>query len=85
MATCIGATPVFVACQNGYLDVVRFLIDKGAGKDTATCIGATPFNVASQNGHLDLARLLIEKGADKDVQGHRKESSRDACLVRGYG
>ena len=28
-----GATPLFIAAQNGHLEVVRFLVESGANKD----------------------------------------------------
>ena len=47
------ATPLYIAGQNGHLDVVRHLVEVGAG-------------IAAQNGHLDVVRHLVEAGADKD-------------------
>ncbi|CAE7600435.1 Ank2 [Symbiodinium sp. CCMP2592] len=61
-----GATPVFVASMSGHLDLVRLLIESGADKDKANNYGATPVWIAAYHGHLHVVRLLMEMGADKD-------------------
>ncbi len=35
-----GWTPLFVAAQNGHLEVVRLLLDKGANMEAANNVGA---------------------------------------------
>ena len=42
-----GATPLFIAAENGYLDVVRHLVQVGADKDQAQSEGATPLFIAA--------------------------------------
>ena len=61
-----GATPLYIAAENGHLDVVRHLVEVGADKDQANIQGATPLYIAAQKGHLDVVRHLVEVGADKD-------------------
>ena len=58
--TANGATPFFVACQNGHLPVVEFLSGQ-AGIDVTTPLGngGTPFYVACQNGHIGVVRFLL--------------------------
>jgi ankyrin repeat protein len=51
---------LFIAAQNGHLDVVRHLVEVGADKDQAQNQGATPLFIAAQNGHLDVVRHLVE-------------------------
>ena len=49
-----GATPLFIAAQNGHLDVVRHLVEVGADKDKARDTGATPLFIAAEKSHLDV-------------------------------
>ena len=56
----IGATPFYVACQNGHIDVVRILaadprVDVTQGMQS----GATPLYVACQNGHLEVRHCRV--------------------------
>ena len=48
-----GSTPFFFACQEGNLDVVKFLarngVDTSQGKN-----GISPFHMACYRGHLDV-------------------------------
>ena len=57
---------LFTAARNDYLDIARFLVEKGAAKDQAANTGATPLFVAAQSGHLDIVQFLVEVGATKD-------------------
>ena len=56
-----GATPLFTACFNGRLDVVRLLL---ARKDIhcnhPTKNGATPLLIASQEGHFEIVDALLQ-------------------------
>ena len=77
-----GATPLWIAAQEGHLDVVQHLVEVGAHKDQATNYGATPLCIAAQEGHLDVVRHLVEVGAHKD---QAKEQWRNATVDRNTG
>ena len=47
------------ASNNGYLEIIEFLIEKEVNIDIDYVL-----NLASQNGHMDIVKFLIEKGAD---------------------
>ncbi len=67
-----GITPLMYAAQNGYLDIVEFLVDLGAD------INARPYNsnrtalmAAVENCYVETAEFLIRQGADFTVQDYR--------------
>lgn len=69
-----GHTPLYAAAQYGYLNIVEYLVRKGADKEKAekdpngpTDEAATPLYVACQNGNLDIVKYLVERGANMDV------------------
>ena len=68
------STPLFIACDQGHLDIVRLLLQNKCNIDQAMGNGRTPLFMACQEGHLDIARVLLEnkcnidKGMD-DVRG----------------
>ena len=60
-------TPLHFAIQNGHIDIVKLLIDRGADVNAVTGYGATPLWLAAVRGKPDIAKLLISKGADIDT------------------
>ena len=55
-----GQTPLFIACQNGDVDVARLLLEKGADVNRALENGATPLSAAKSQGHAAVVALLEE-------------------------
>ena len=55
-----GATPAFVAAQEGHADCLRLLLEAGCDKEKACEDGATPALVAAQEGQVDCLLLLEE-------------------------
>jgi len=56
-------SPLTVACQNGYLDVVEFFLDDGLNINHLDSDNKNPLFYALINKHHDVANLLISKGA----------------------
>jgi ankyrin repeat protein len=56
-----GASPLYIACQDGHLDIVEKLLDN-VKTDVNKCTnsGASPLNIACQNGHLDIVEKLLD-------------------------
>jgi ankyrin repeat protein len=71
-----GQTALYMASSRGYTELVRSLLDHGAGLN-AECydwdkngvhVKFTPLLVASHNNMLEIARLLLEQGANPNYQ-----------------
>lgn len=58
------ASPLDRAAFNGHLDVVAYLLEKGAVVDQTRNDGSTPLWNASQNGHTAVIELLLKFGAN---------------------
>ena len=62
-----GWLPIHEACNFGYADIARLLIDAGADINDPggiDCGGTTPLHDSCSNCVPDVIRLLLEKGAD---------------------
>ena len=53
-----GWTPLFIACVDGHLNVVKMLIERGADARKPDISGWLPQEHAALRGHLDIARFL---------------------------
>ena len=63
-----GATPLFIACENGHLDIVRVLLESNAIQiNQPKKNGATPLFIACENGHLDVVKSLIHEINKKTI------------------
>ena len=60
-------SPLTVACQNGFLDVVEFFLDDGLDINHLDCDNKTPLFYALKNKHHDVVNLLISKGAHNQI------------------
>ena len=57
-----GVTPLFIASQEGKLEVVKYLVEEGKAEvEKAERIGCTSLKIASQNSHLKLVKYLVEE------------------------
>jgi len=51
------------AAKNGNLELVKFLLDRGADIEEKDGSEDTPLNEAARKGHIEIVRLLINRGA----------------------
>ncbi|MDY6980727.1 MAG: ankyrin repeat domain-containing protein [Pseudomonadota bacterium] len=63
-----GRTALYLAAEQGDLDAVKRLINKGAVIDARDNCSWTPMMRAAQNGHLPVVRELLAAGAELNAQ-----------------
>ena len=58
-----GRTPLFAACIDGYLLIVRILLERGSDPNLCDCFGWTALEHAVFRGHMKISEILIAFGA----------------------
>lgn len=61
-----GSTALFLAAQEGHLQVVHFLLKIGAGINVQRKDGTSALWMACQQGRSEVVKLLLEQQADAD-------------------
>ena len=64
-----GYTPLHYASQHNHVEIVQFLLSKGASPDMQNC-GATPLHRAAFSGCIEVCKLLVDAGADVNAQDY---------------
>ena len=60
-----GETPLTSAVRGGRVDVVRFLLAKGAGVNQQNWLSSrTPLMLAANSGDTEMIKVLLDHGAD---------------------
>ena len=60
-----GRTPLFLASQNGHVEIARALLAAGANVNLADAAADTPYYVAALARHAELTGILLDAGADR--------------------
>ncbi|MFT6077610.1 MAG: ankyrin repeat protein [Myxococcota bacterium] len=66
-----GSAAIHIAAQNGYVDLVDFLISKEADVNLITDDGLTALHFAAIRGYLEITNSLIKAKINLDVAGRR--------------
>lgn len=62
-----GTTALMLACNYGFIDMAKFLLDNGAKVNIQAQNGSTALSGAAQQS-LELVKLLLDKGADVQLK-----------------
>lgn len=82
----IGETALFGAAALGHVEVVRFLLDRGAVCNISEeSIGYTPLHWAASHGNLETIKVLVDAGADPTVADHQGRRPVDVAHKYGKG
>merc|ERR1712176_1106498 len=68
-------TPLTLACDNGHLETVKVLLERGANKEHRDKKGFTPLILAATSGHLAICQELINRGADIEASSDRTKDT----------
>mmetsp|Transcript_29934 Transcript_29934/g.95657 ORF Transcript_29934/g.95657 Transcript_29934/m.95657 type:complete len:420 (-) Transcript_29934:2457-3716(-) len=63
-STDMADPPLLMACQSGFVKVVKCLLQWGAPLNVTNMQGRNCVHLAAANGHYEVLDFLIEKGAD---------------------
>ncbi len=63
-----GQTALAFAAYQGFPEIAKLLLDRGADPDVRDDDGRTPLMQAASNGHAEVAELLLDRRARIDAQ-----------------
>ncbi len=75
---------LMLASENGYSEVCKILINKGAKLDLQDKFGETSLFIASQRGRTEVVKLLLDKGAKLDLQDNEGETALMMASEKGH-
>ena len=62
-----GEPALYFAAHDGYVDIVKVLLDAGAEPDSCGDHGVTPLHTAAMQRHIEVVQLLLNRGADVNL------------------
>ena len=81
----LGRTPLQIAVEKGYENMVMFLVENGAGVNITDSKGNTPLILMiHKTGNLEITRRLLEKGAIVNAQNRTGETALMYAAWRGH-
>lgn len=78
-----AGSPLIGAAREGYIDVVRVLLDKGADPNRTVRGDGSPLIVATDEGHIDVVTLLLDRGANPNTGVKGDGNALIAAAARG--
>jgi ankyrin repeat protein len=77
-------TFLMVAARWGHVDMVRFLLDRGADIEGTDDLGATALMRAADAGHAEIVRMLLDRGANVDHDDWSDQTPLSEAATAGH-
>ena len=77
-------TPLHMAAQEGYTEIVKALITAKADVNLLDIYGKSPLHKAAQYGHKAIIKLLLNKGANLNQRDKNGRTALDIAEQNGY-
>ncbi len=78
----VGVTPLYIAAQKGYQQLVSYLISEGADITKKALNGKNAINAAKDNGHVVIAQLIRDAGAKSVKTDTIKNTEKYICKLK---
>ena len=72
------------ACLDGYVPVIRFMLDSGADVNGQCAEGNTPLMDAASMGHTEAVDLLLSRGAVVDLPNKKHQTALHAACFQAH-